>query len=252
MHAPIFMTAPPVSGCPFSPACCVVDVARFVGPTIAQWIPRLTYCYSLGVPFNLLIPSIPCPSSICFLPEYLPSCGLGVLVHAYFQMEVKHEISKAYDLLVAFFSLGITAGMCGQVPVHEGARGPAPRVLPSIRCSPAGRVISYSSSFLDAWSDEFIGGVIPSATARPTFSHDGDFILRGDCRPNFDVTVIKVPVVTNQFDGRHSGCSVARGTVLGTNIVAGEISLLPSRFPSDALRRLSEHWVQDTYGAHVT
>ena len=55
-------------------------------------------------------------------------------------------------------------------------------------------------------------GTIP-ATARPTFSHEGDFNFTWGFHPNFDLTVV-VPVVTNHF-AIPGGTLVADGTGLG-------------------------------------
>ncbi|HEV2986932.1 MAG TPA: hypothetical protein VG759_00715 [Candidatus Angelobacter sp.] len=51
-------------------------------------------------------------------------------------------------------------------------------------------------------------------TARPTFSHEGDFNFTWGFHPNFDLTVL-VPVVTNHFDARSPGRTEVGGTGLG-------------------------------------
>jgi len=56
-----------------------------------------------------------------------------------------------------------------------------------------------------------ISGGIP-ATARPTFSHEGDFNFTWGFRRNFDLAVL-VPIVTNHF--RMTGAPTAGGTSLG-------------------------------------
>ena len=53
-------------------------------------------------------------------------------------------------------------------------------------------------------------------TARPTFSHEGDFNFTWGFYHDFDLTVL-VPVVTNHFDRR--GAPVAEGTGLGDAMV---------------------------------
>jgi hypothetical protein len=117
--------------------------------------------------------------------------------------------------LLRFFCGLLLLGMCGQVPVTK-AQGPAPESAPPL--FPGGALISYSSSFLTRGPMSGAGGGIP-ATARPTFSHDGDFNFTWGFRPNFDVT-LRVPVVTNHFDAGIPGGAVARGTGLGDTLVA--------------------------------
>ena len=55
-----------------------------------------------------------------------------------------------------------------------------------------------------------------SATARPTFSHDGVFNFTWGFRPNFDLTVL-LPVVTNHFDGINT--APVGGTGFGDAVV---------------------------------
>jgi hypothetical protein len=62
-----------------------------------------------------------------------------------------------------------------------------------------------------------VGGI--PATARPTFSHDGDFNFTWGFRPNFDVTLI-VPVITNLFDAGVPNRALAGGTGLGDTLLA--------------------------------
>ncbi|HEX4535561.1 MAG TPA: transporter [Candidatus Acidoferrum sp.] len=124
------------------------------------------------------------------------------------------KFQKRIGLLRFFFGV-LLLGMCRQVPVTK-AQGPAPESAPPL--FPGGALVSYSSSFLTRGPMSGAGGGIP-ATARPTFSHEGDFNFTWGFRPNFDVTLI-VPVVTNHFDGGIPGGAVARGTGLGDTLVA--------------------------------
>ena len=74
-------------------------------------------------------------------------------------------------------------------------QGAAPETAPPL--FPGGGLVSYSSTFTTR-------GLIPegnlSATARPTFAHEGDFNFTWGFRRDFDFTIL-VPVVTNHFDG---------------------------------------------------
>lgn len=76
-------------------------------------------------------------------------------------------------------------------------QGAAPETAPPL--FPGGGLVSYSSSFTTR-------GLIPespgsiSLTARPTFSHAGEFNFTWGFRRNFDLTFL-MPVVTNHFDG---------------------------------------------------
>ena len=114
-----------------------------------------------------------------------------------------------------FLFVFLLFGICCQVPVTK-AQGPAPESAPPL--FPGGALISYSSSFLTRGPTNGLAGGI-SASARPTFSHDGDFNFTWGFRPNFDVTAI-VPVVTNHFDAIPPGGVVARGTGLGDALLA--------------------------------
>jgi hypothetical protein len=60
-----------------------------------------------------------------------------------------------------------------------------------------------------------MSGRIP-ATARPTFSHEGDFHFTWGFRRDFDLTIL-VPIVTNHF--AMTGTPAVRGTRLGDAIV---------------------------------
>jgi hypothetical protein len=85
------------------------------------------------------------------------------------------------------------------------AQGPAPETAPPL--FPGGGLISYSSNF----TTRGLASGPNRLTARPTFSHEGDFNFTWGFHPNFDLTVL-VPVITNHFDS--PGASVS-GTGLG-------------------------------------
>jgi hypothetical protein len=125
-------------------------------------------------------------------------------------MRVQRLISCWRFFVVALL---ILASWC--VPVTK-AQGPAPESAPPL--FPGGALFSYSSTFLTRGPTSELTGGIP-ATARPTFSHEGDFNFTWGFRPNFDVTVI-VPVVTSHFDPSAPGGVTARGTGLGDTLLA--------------------------------
>ncbi|HEY2459573.1 MAG TPA: hypothetical protein VGI16_02145 [Candidatus Acidoferrum sp.] len=81
-------------------------------------------------------------------------------------------------------------------PSSAHGQGPAPETAPPL--FPGGALISYNSIFTTRGLTPGTSGIIP-ATARPTFSHEGDFNFTWGFYRNFDVTVI-VPLVTNHFE----------------------------------------------------
>lgn len=88
-------------------------------------------------------------------------------------------------------------------------QGPAPETAPPL--FPGGGLVSYNSNFTTR-------GLMPELnplTARPTFSHEGDFIFTWGFRSNFDLATI-VPLVTNRFD---AGAGSVGGTGLGDILV---------------------------------
>src|SRR6202040_3803986 len=95
------------------------------------------------------------------------------------------------------------------------AQGPAPETAPPL--FPGGALISYNSIFTTRALMSEPAETIP-ATARPTFSHEGDFNFTWGFHPNFDLTVL-VPVVTNHF-------AVPGGTVLADGTGLGDAILL--------------------------
>jgi hypothetical protein len=92
------------------------------------------------------------------------------------------------------------------------AQGPAPETAPPI--FPSGGLISYNSIFTTRGPMAF--NDIP-ATARPTFSHEGDFNFTWGFHPDFDLAVI-VPVVTNRF-AMSGGAPGLGGTGLGDSML---------------------------------
>ncbi len=113
-----------------------------------------------------------------------------------------------------FFALLLFLVSCWAPPTK--AQGPAPESAPPL--FPGGALISYSSTFTTRSPMSGMPGGIPG-TARPTFSHEGDFNFTWGFYPNFDVTVV-VPVVTNHFSAGVPGGIVGRGTGLGDATVA--------------------------------
>ena len=75
-------------------------------------------------------------------------------------------------------------------------QGAAPETAPPL--FPGGGLVSYSSTFTTRGLMPQSSGSIP-ATARPTFSYDGEFNFTWGFHHDFDATVL-VPVVTNHFD----------------------------------------------------
>jgi Putative MetA-pathway of phenol degradation len=120
-------------------------------------------------------------------------------------MKVQYFIWYRLSLVVALLGLAFC-----WTPISMG-QGPAPESAPPL--FPGGALISYSSTFLTRAPMNDLAGGNP-ATARPTFSHDGDFNFTWGFRPNFDLTVV-LPVVTNHFLAGGEGGVVARGTGLG-------------------------------------
>jgi Putative MetA-pathway of phenol degradation len=97
------------------------------------------------------------------------------------------------------------------------AQGPAPETAPPL--FPGGGLISYNSIFTTRGLISSSSGNIP-LTARPTFSHQGDFNFTWGFRRDLDLTVL-VPVVTNHFEiPKANGNPVSGGTGLGDATVA--------------------------------
>lgn len=87
------------------------------------------------------------------------------------------------------------------------AQGPAPETAPTL--FPGGGLVSYNSVFTTRPMLE--ASSIPT-TARPTFSHEGDFNFTWGFHSNLDLTVL-LPIVTNDFQMR--GTQSIVGTGLG-------------------------------------
>jgi hypothetical protein len=97
-------------------------------------------------------------------------------------------------------------------PAANG-QGPAPEKAPTL--FPGGGLISYNSIFITRGLLADSAGNIPS-TARPTFSHEGDFNFTWGFYRNFDLTIL-VPIVTNHFGG--ASTPAVGGTGLGDTMV---------------------------------
>lgn len=95
------------------------------------------------------------------------------------------------------------------------AQGPAPETAPPL--FPGGGLISYNSIFTTRGLISDPSGNIP-LTARPTFSHEGDFNFTWGFRRDFDLTVL-VPVVTNHFEISNANGNPVSGTGLGDAMV---------------------------------
>ncbi len=93
------------------------------------------------------------------------------------------------------------------------AQGPAPETAPPL--FPGGGLISYNSIFTTRGSMPLTPSGIP-ATARPTFSHEGDINFTWGFYKDFDLTVI-LPIVTNHFSP--AGAPEVGGTGLGDLLV---------------------------------
>ena len=92
------------------------------------------------------------------------------------------------------------------------AQGSAPETAPPL--FPGGGLISYNSVFTTRGVIADPSGNIP-LTARPTFSHEGNFNFTWGFHPDFDLTVL-VPVVTNHFAMPDAnGAAINVGTGLG-------------------------------------
>jgi hypothetical protein len=119
------------------------------------------------------------------------------------------------------------------------AQGPAPETAPPL--FPGGGLISYSSVFTTRGVMAESASGIP-LTARPTFSHEGDFNFAWGFRRNFDLTIL-VPIVTNRFE------TTNKPTVGGTGL-GDTMTLVKYRF----YRRYSERGttqVSITFGPKI-
>jgi hypothetical protein len=106
-------------------------------------------------------------------------------------------------------SLTLGLFLCASTVRGQGA---APETAPPL--FPGGGLISYNSIFTTRGLTAESSGISP--TARPTFSHEGDFNFTWGFFRNLDLTIL-VPVVTNRFD--RSSASTLGGTGLGDAMV---------------------------------
>ena len=93
------------------------------------------------------------------------------------------------------------------------AQGAAPETAPPL--FPGGGLISYNSIFTTRGITPELTANIPT-TARPAFSHEGDFNFTWGFHRNFDLTIL-VPIVTNHF--QMIGTPNVGGTGLGDAMV---------------------------------
>ena len=100
------------------------------------------------------------------------------------------------------------------------AQGPAPETAPPL--FPGGGLISYNSIFTTRGSMPLTPSGIP-ATARPTFSHEGDINFTWGFYKDFDLTVI-LPIVTNHFSP--AGAPASRRNRAGRSAGPGKVPLL--------------------------
>src|ERR1700682_6302115 len=113
-------------------------------------------------------------------------------------------------------SLALCLVLLSCLPSAASAQGPAPETAPPL--FPGGGLISYNSIFTTRGLISDPSGNVP-LTARPTFSHEGDFNFTWGFRRDFDLTVL-VPVVTNHFEiSNANGNSMSGGTRLGDAMV---------------------------------
>jgi hypothetical protein len=112
--------------------------------------------------------------------------------------------AKLYALLSIMFLL------CAS---QACAQGPAPETAPPL--FPGGALISYNSILTTRGLMPEQSEAVP-ATARPTFSHEGDVNFTWGFYRNFDLTIL-VPIVTNHFGD--TGEPTVGGTGLGDALV---------------------------------
>jgi hypothetical protein len=125
-------------------------------------------------------------------------------------LEAALQFGRLFSFLRIFFPLVIVLFL---VAPRAMAQGPAPETAPPV--FPGGGLISYNSVFTTRGLPSDSSPVI-SPTARPTFSHEGDFNFTWGFRKDFDFTLL-VPIVTNHFSG--AGVSSVGGTGLGDTLL---------------------------------
>ncbi len=106
--------------------------------------------------------------------------------------------------------LALVVSFCGSTAT---AQGPAPETAPPL--FPGGGLVSYNSIFTTRSLTAGTSSAIP-ATARPTFSHEGDFNFTWGFRHDFDLTAL-IPIITNHFDV--PGTPAIGGTGLGDGLL---------------------------------
>ena len=107
-------------------------------------------------------------------------------------------------------SLSFLVLLCVSTARGQGA---APETAPPL--FPSGGLVSYNSIFTTRGLMPQSAGNI-SATARPTFAHEGDFNFTWGFYRNFDLTIL-LPIVTNHF--QMVSASTVGGTSLGDAMV---------------------------------
>ena len=113
-------------------------------------------------------------------------------------------------------SLALAVFSCAQ---SARGQGPAPETAPPL--FPGGGLISYNSIIRTrGLLPESAGNISP--TARPTFSHEGDFNFTWGFRRNFDLTVL-VPIITNHLEATN-------GPAIGGTSLGDAMALVKYRF----------------------
>jgi len=97
---------------------------------------------------------------------------------------------SAYRTTCAWLLLVLLCGVSA-----ARAQGPAPETAPPL--FPGGGLVSYNSIFTTRGATPLAAGGVP-ATARPTFSHEGDINFTWGFYKDFDLTLI-LPIVTSHF-----------------------------------------------------
>lgn len=124
-------------------------------------------------------------------------------------MRLRNSSGRGRSLVFGLVLLSLLASAAN-------AQGPAPETAPPL--FPGGGLISYNSIFTTRGLISNLSGNIP-LTARPTFSHEGDFNFTWGFHRDFDLTVL-VPVVTNHFEmSKANGNLASGGTGLGDAMV---------------------------------
>ena len=124
-------------------------------------------------------------------------------------MGYRNARGRGRSLVFALVLLSLLASVAS-------AQGPAPETAPPL--FPGGGLISYNSIFTTRGLISNLPGNIP-LTARPTFSHEGDFHFTWGFRRDFDLTVL-VPVITNHFEiSKPIRMPMSGGTGLGDAMV---------------------------------